>query len=235
MLIEAFKWLAAHAEPNTIDRDGLLWCDRSLKPILRERLAPSSLVFPRLQGFVDFLNNKDINDDIFVVVESPTSVVAYAKWNESNNLDFRIQVAQATYDHQPISRVSDMRQDQFMVYGLTSFVDTPERKRLLQTVAALESGESRLSEDDGVSQVVTMKGGVKIKSVEAVKNPFTLRQYRTWSEVAQPESQYILRIGNGSYGPILSLHDSQGDYWMLAAVQNIVSYLTKELKEIPVY
>ena len=52
--------------------------------------------------------------------------------------------------------------------------------------------------DDGVGQTVTAKSGVTRTTKVDVKNPWMLAPFRTFPEVAQPESPFILRMDKDS-------------------------------------
>lgn len=63
-----------------------------------------------------------------------------------------------------------------------------------------------------------------------VPNPVTLRPYRTFLEVEQPESKFIFRIREGSDGqPMFKLVEADGGLWKYEAVDAIKKYLTENL------
>lgn len=63
-------------------------------------------------------------------------------------------------------------------------------------------------------------------------NPVTLRPYRTFLEVEQPESKFIFRIREGSDGqPMFKLVEADGGLWKYEAVDAIKKYLTENLPE----
>nr|ABP73607.1 hypothetical protein [Bacillus thuringiensis] len=62
----------------------------------------------------------------------------------------------------------------------------------------------------------------------AVPNPVSLQPYRTFVEVAQPESDFIFRMKDG---PRCSLYEADGGAWKLEAIKNIKEYLNAELAD----
>ena len=81
-------------------------------------------------------------------------------------------------------------------------------------------------QDNGISQMATVRDGVASLAQAKTPNPVTLRPYRTFNEVEQPASQFVFRINKLAN---LALFEADGGKWKLEAVKNIASYLTKEL------
>lgn len=76
-----------------------------------------------------------------------------------------------------------------------------------------------------------VRAGVTLKGREAVDNPFVLAPYRTFPEVTQPSSPYILRIRDVQNSlPTAMLVEADVGAWRLAAVQNIKSWLSGSFK-----
>ena len=69
-----------------------------------------------------------------------------------------------------------------------------------------------------------------------VPNPVSLRPYRTFSEVEQPESNYVFRIKDSDKGPAFKLVEADGGLWKNATMRKIKEYLEFELsKELDCY
>lgn len=76
----------------------------------------------------------------------------------------------------------------------------------------------------------TITKGIAGKEDVIVPNPVTLRPYRTFLEVEQPESKFIFRIREGSDGqPMFKLVEADGGLWKYEAVDAIKKYLTENL------
>ena len=60
----------------------------------------------------------------------------------------------------------------------------------------------------------------------------TLAPYRTFPDVAQPESTFILRMKGGSehQAPTAALFEADGGKWALMAVERIAEHLSIELE-----
>lgn len=118
--------------------------------------------------------------------------------------------------------------EEFNIALQSRFMDTDDKTTVLQVVGNLKEENVRQIGDDGVSQSVTAKVGITTVSEVKVPNPVTLKPYRTFLEIAQPESQFIFRMKNGGY---CALFEADGGMWKLDAKDKIFDYLTGELKD----
>ncbi len=84
-------------------------------------------------------------------------------------------------------------------------------------------------EDDGVSQITTVKQGVASRAKAKAPNPVKLAPYRTFLEVKQPESDFILRLDKNAN---LALFEADGGFWKIQAVRLVKEYLSENLKGI---
>ena len=87
-----------------------------------------------------------------------------------------------------------------------------------------------------MSQRVTAKTGVATVGNANVPNPVALKPFRTFVEVGQPESEFILRLKEGAQ---VGLFQADGGAWELNAMANIAEYLefnlAIEIKEKKVF
>lgn len=86
------------------------------------------------------------------------------------------------------------------------------------------------SDDNGLSQQVTVRKGIALTENVSVKPIVKLKPYRTFFEVEQPESEFLLRISNDGE---IGFFEADGGMWKMTARKTIKEYLIKELsKEI---
>ena len=122
----------------------------------------------------------------------------------------------------------------FIINMQTAFVPSEVVDGVLRIVGNLKEESSAQTMDDGVSQSVTAKAGIaKVENVK-LPNPITQAPYRTFLEVQQPESKFVIRIRKGQAGPSCALFEADGGAWELEAVLRIKEWLQKELPKISV-
>lgn len=97
----------------------------------------------------------------------------------------------------------------------TQFVDSEDRRAVLAVLGNVRESAVRTMDDSGVSQTVTASKGVALRAEVAVPNPVMLRPYRTFSEIDQPASTFVLRLrsGAGDQLPTVALFPADGGNW----------------------
>lgn len=80
--------------------------------------------------------------------------------------------------------------------------------------------------------------GVSRVGSEIVDQIVELAPYRTFPEIAQPLSKFLIRFQqSGKDGlPLVSLFEADGSMWKLEAIQSIKRYLAENLKtdDVPI-
>lgn len=120
-----------------------------------------------------------------------------------------------------------MDTDQFQVMVQTCFMESENRALVLQLAGSVRKEQNMQTADDGVSQRVTINAGVSTAADVIVKNPVTLIPFRTFHEVEQPESPFVLRFNEDGAA---ALFTGDGFKWKLEAVKKIREYLEKALE-----
>ena len=79
-----------------------------------------------------------------------------------------------------------------------------------------------------MSQTITAKKGVSLMTTEQVKPRLSLQPFRTFREIPQPESEFILRLDDtGRVG----LFEADGGIWKIEAKCQIQGFLEGELEK----
>lgn len=100
---------------------------------------------------------------------------------------------------------------------------------LLDLLSRISMESNVTTNDNGISQTVEARQGVALKANVQVKPRVALRPFRTFQEVEQPESEFLVRLdGEGNLG----LFEADGGMWKLTARQTIKTYLEAELDDL---
>ena len=95
--------------------------------------------------------------------------------------------------------------------------------------ASLSRQNSVKSEDNGLTQSCEVRKGIQLKATEVIRPIVKLCPYRTFMEVEQPESEFLLRVRDGGE---VGLFEADGGMWKLQAKNNIKSFFDNQLKEL---
>lgn len=119
--------------------------------------------------------------------------------------------------------------DEFVIYIQSGFVQDETTAAILKVVGNVVQGAEAEYADDGVTQRVTARAGVTRREIVDLPNPVTLRPFRTFPDIEQPESLFVLRIKQGKEGeqPSCALFEADGGGWRNQAVERIKAYFTE--------
>lgn len=200
----------------------------NLQEVNPRKVAPM-LQLCTLASLIDYL--KSDNDAIstskkIIVVESPKDVTVYDQvdWEYGRRPQLVSVVA-----YTPNIRLNQWNdQEQFNIMLQSTFINDDDRQLVLEFASALKIENGSDVIDNGVNQTTTVKSGVASLAKATAPNPVTLRPYRTFTEVAQPSSQFVLRINKDAE---LALFEADGGKWKLEAIKNIADYLKAGLED----
>ena len=190
-------------EPHVVKIAGKTYCDKSMSRYDREEFA-EPLTATSLNSLIDYISGKseELRESMIIHVESPTKVrLLSGLTNERNREElFRVGTNPNGFD---FDHYYD--QEAFVINMQTAFKQSDETELILSVAGNVENKTVANYGDDGVSQKATITKGIAGKEDVIVPNPVTLRPYRTFLEVDQPESKFIFRIREGSDGQPLKV------------------------------
>ena len=102
-------------------------------------------------------------------------------------------------------------------------------KSTLQATNPVTTSLCITSDYNGVTQRVEARQGIALNSMVEVKPRVSLQPFRTFLEVAQPESEFLLRVekNNG-----IGFFEADGGVWKLEAKRNVAAYFDAALKDL---
>ncbi len=150
------------------------------------------------------------------------------------NVDGARQVpafASTTFEPYPFDQW--VSSEDFMLYLKTKFVETPDLEFICKLISTIKLSKEDEIKDNGVSQTVSCKSGVHLVQDKPIPKTVTLRPYRTFMEIEQPASEFILRVRD-SGGAQFKLVDADADMWKLVAKASILEHLAELKLGVPV-
>lgn len=197
---------------------------RKIYPPVPTAMGAQSLtaVIDYLKSNVDTLDEKEL---IVQVIDSETVKVVSAL-----DLCYRIReyYIQANALLPTVILNKFMEREAFNIMLQSRFVENDDRERVLASIGKMRYENSLRLEDDGVTQTVASKVGVALVKEEQIPNPVYLAPFRTFTEVAQPVSPFILRVNDDCE---VGLFEADGGAWRNAAMIRIKEYLSDQLGE----
>lgn len=115
---------------------------------------------------------------------------------------------------------------EFMIGLQSLFQDYGDRAKVMKIVGTIREDKIRTSADDGVTQHVTASAGIALSQEVALPNPVMLKPFRTFSEIEQPPSSFVLRVKEGN---AVALFEADGGRWKHEAILAIREYLAAHI------
>jgi hypothetical protein len=193
-----------------------------------KEVRAAALTISTLTGLVDYVktNLDKLPEKLLIHVESHKEVALYSPLNNDRDREQYIRAEAILPNNIVYNRFSDT--EDFNIMLQASFVDNEDKEKLLKYTGLIRDENVQETGDDGVSQAVVIKTGVASVGKAVVPNPVILAPYRTFPEVAQPESKFIFRMQSG---PRAAIFEADGGAWRNEAIKNIKDYLQEQLKE----
>jgi hypothetical protein len=108
----------------------------------------------------------------------------------------------------------------------TRFQPTADTEYALKLLSDITTGSKVTYNDNGIATSVVTKKGIDLQSNASIRPIIKLRPYRTFQEVEQPESQFLIRINERN----ISFIEADGGMWKLSARNTVKKYLEKALE-----
>lgn len=229
MIKEAIQYLVGLKDNKTYQIDGKTYSDNQLHLIEEERRYRKCMEFGSLDAIVNMIKAEigdytDGNEPIFIRIQDHKTVDVFTRPDDRERRTYPYEAKCADADFR-----EGWREQQAAIIEIKSrFIPTDDSEYLVNLISRINNDQGVKSEDNGVSQTVVTKQGVTLMGAETVKPRLALQPFRTFREIPQPESDFILRLDeNGRVG----LFEADGGIWKMEAKDNIKAYLEEYLKE----
>jgi hypothetical protein len=230
MIREAIDKILSLAHPTTIEVNGKRYAKDGLKVVPAP--TPAGLHLTSLTALLQYLHSeldgKAHGEKVALLVSGPDIVQAIWPLNPA---DLSRGVPVVANPVIPRFGFGDWHEhERFCIALQTCFVPTEALGALIKVVAHVTADEIATSVDDGVTQTVTAKAGVQLLDRVSLPSPVTLRPYRTFHEVPQPESPFVLRARKDRTGGVsFALFEADGGAWRAVAIDCVATYLRSGL------
>lgn len=214
------------AAPNIKVINGIQYTDKNLEVVYAPR--PASLDVRSLTSLVDYLKSGiDLEGPLnfLIHVYDCEKVKVQSALLDLNQREFYIQ-ASAMIPNFNLNGF--MNRESFNIMLQSCFKDQGDRADILEVISKISVDKNNSIEvgDDGVSQSVESVAGSVLKTKKTIPNPVRLAPFRTFHEIEQPESNFILRVNDNLQ---VGLFEADGGAWKQEAMLSIKEYLKSEL------
>lgn len=232
-LKDAIDRIVELAKPYTIKTDdGRRYCTTYLREVKPEVELPARYSVDTLEALVKLIRTEGVAQAplLYVRVDSARRVMVDTTYTHKEYAEFsRLPLYEAVSDVPSISVNESISQERAIVELQSLYAITEDRDYLLSLLSRIDVNQGVSSVDNGISQEVSVKTGAVLKEQQTVQPIVHLQPYRTFLEVEQPASDFLLRLDKEGRP---ALYEADGGAWKLEAKRNIAAYLGEKLADL---
>lgn len=232
-LKDAIDRIVELAKPYTIKTDdGRRYCTTYLREVKPEVELPARYSVDTLEALVKLIRTEGVAQAplLYVRVDSARRVMVDTTYTHKEYAEFsRLPLYEAVSDVPSISVNQSISQERAIVELQSLYAITEDRDYLLSLLSRIDVNQGVSSVDNGISQEVSVKTGAVLKEQQTVQPIVHLQPYRTFLEVEQPASDFLLRLDKEGRP---ALFEADGGAWKLEAKRNIAAYLGEKLADL---
>lgn len=232
-LKDAIDRIVELATPFTLEtRSGHQFCSADLVEVKPEVPLPVRYMVDTLEALVKLIRTEGVAQAplLYVRVDSARRVVVDSTYTGRDYAQYsRLPLYGAVSDVPSITTNQSMTQEQAVVELQSLYAATTDRAYLLALLSRIDVNQGVSTVDNGVSQDVSVRTGAVLKEQQTVQPIVHLQPYRTFLEVEQPASDFLLRLDKQGHP---ALYEADGGAWKLEAKRNVAAYLGEQLADL---
>lgn len=109
----------------------------------------------------------------------------------------------------------------------TRFQPTADTDYALRLLSSITSGGKVTLNDNGIATTIVTQKGISLQDNEVIRPIISLRPYRTFMELDQPESPFLIRVSERA----IAFVEADGGMWKLEAKRTAAAFLANALAE----
>ena len=228
MIRAAIEKIVEMVAPKTYETEESVYASKDLVHVEYKKRRPRCIDVTGLDSICKLVRNEagHIGRQIFVRVSDYKEVSVFTTLDSDEE---RFYLYKCAADTPSVTMGRFMPYENAVIEIRSLYIPNNDSQYLLQLLSSVSSESKVTSSDNGVTQKVEAKAGIALNTLVEVKPRVSLKPFRTFIEVAQSESEFLLRISDrGEIG----LFPADGGVWKLEATRNVAGYFEKELHDL---
>ena len=228
MLKEAIEKIERMSAPTFHEVDGSVFSNQQMVHIMDKKPMPRCIDLTGLDSICKMVRNEaeHVGLQIFIQVKDYKSVSVFTELDEDED---RLYLYNCVADTPAVTTNRFMAYENAVIELRSLYIPNKGTEYLLQLLSSISNESKVTSSDNGVTQQVEARSGIALNSMVKVEPRVSLQPFRTFVEVAQPESEFLLRINDrGEIG----FFPADGGVWKLEATRNVAAYFENALKDL---
>lgn len=191
---------------------------------------PDTLALHSLEALVKMVQTEAVNmsTPLYITIPDHLTVRCFGQPQPDTRF-FRQVYYEARATDVPGFRDGFREQEKAIIELRSRFAPGEGVDYLLDLLSRISKDSGVATTDNGVSQTVEARQGIALKATVQLRPRVPLRPFRTFQEVEQPESEFLLRMDDeGNIG----LFEADGGMWKLTARQTVKAFLETKLADL---
>lgn len=228
MLKAMIEKITELATPKTYEIESKTYSSKPLNLVEAPKYSPKEIEVSGLDSVCKLVRNEaeKIGMKLFIQIKSYREVCVFSTYGDEYR---RFYLYRCIADTPNVTVGRFMAYENAVIELRSLYIPNGGVEYLLGLLSSISSESKVTSADNGVTQKVEAKSGIALSSMVEVRPRVELQPFRTFIEVEQPESEFLLRINeNGEIG----VFPADGGVWKLEATRNVASYFEAELRDL---
>lgn len=228
MLKEAIEKIERMSAPTFHEVDGSVFSNQEMVHVMDKKPMPKCIELTGLDSICKMVRNEaeHVGLQIFIQVKDYKSVSVFTELDEDED---RLYLYNCTADTPAVTMGRFMAYENAVIELRSLYIPNKGTEYLLKLLSSISNESKVTSSDNGVTQQVEARSGIALNSMVKIEPRVSLQPFRTFVEVAQPESEFLLRINDrGEIG----FFPADGGVWKLEATRNVAGYFEEKLQDL---
>lgn len=227
MLAKMIDKIVSLKETKTFEIGGQTYADSQLTRIPPHVDRPECIEVSGLDGICKLIRTELAKLDTVVMVQAKAhnavEVMTTYLGDFSRNMLYKAKA------DAPGLRTGFRGREVALIELRSLFIPNEGTAYLLDLLSRMTDENSVTTRDNGVTQQVEAKQGVSLNMLVDIKPRVQLQPFRTFLEIAQPESEFLIRV-DPQEG--IGFFEADGGIWKLEAKKNIADYFNTHLADL---
>lgn len=231
MLKALYERILQSAGPQTEIIDGIPYIygdDGSYTQIKPDLEYPDTLTLNSLDALVKLVRTEATEDDapLYITIPSPTLVRCFGQPDPELRYIRKLYYEAKATDVPGWDAKTQLGFEEAQIALRTRFQETQDTAYAMKLLSDISCGAKIVYNDNGIATTITTQKGVALQTNAQIKPLVSLKPYRTFQEVEQPESIFLIRINDRG----ISFTEADGGMWKLSARETVKAFLEERLR-----
>lgn len=235
MLKELFEHIQHTAQP-IIHKEGETTFVVTTNGVVEELIPtidlphPDTLPLNSLDALVKLVRTEAANMDspLYITIPSHLTVRCFGQPDPDARYFRQVYYEAKATDVPGWGESVEMGFEEMQIALRTRFQETTDAVYAMKLLSDISTGSKVTFNNSGIATSVTAQKGVALQTNEAIRPIVTLRPYRTFQEVEQPESIFLIRVNERG----ISFTEADGGMWKLHAREIVKAFLEAKLADL---